>query len=48
MHYYELILANAFRGELVTIKADLVRCEDRDFEYARALLERMKAKSKID
>ena len=37
------ILAKAFRGELVPIEAELARREDRDYEPASALLERIRA-----
>ena len=37
------ILAKAFRGELVTTEAELARREDRDYEPASVLLERIKA-----
>ncbi len=37
------ILAKAFRGELVTIEAELARREGREYEPASVLLERVKA-----
>ncbi len=36
------ILARAFRGELVTIEAELARLEGRDYEPASVLLERIR------
>ena len=39
----QAILAKAFRGELVPTEAELARQEGRDYEPARALLERIEA-----
>jgi type I restriction enzyme S subunit len=39
----QAILAKAFRGELVPIEAELARREDRDYEPAAVLLERIRA-----
>ena len=39
----QVILAKAFRGELVPTEADLAREEGRDYERASALLARIRA-----
>jgi type I restriction enzyme S subunit len=40
------ILSRAFRGELVTIEAELARQEGRDYEPASVLLERIRQERK--
>ena len=37
------VLAKAFRGELVPTEAELARAEDRDYEPASVLLDRVRA-----